>query len=86
MRSYLPVLSAIVVLGAVTAPLIGWLAGFDAAAVLGVFSGASTNTPSLGAGSQTLAMQPDIDPDRLALPALPSLSGGLLLLLRPART
>jgi len=62
--------AAIVVLGAVTAPLIGWLAGFDAAAVLGIFSGASTNTPSLGAGSQTLAMQPDIAPERLALPAL----------------
>ncbi len=65
------VLAALIVgLGAVGAPLIGWLAGFDAAAVLGIFSGASTNTPSLGAGSQTLGTLPGITPDQLALPAL----------------
>ncbi len=62
--------AAIVILGAVSAPFIGWLAGFDPAAVLGIFSGASTNTPSLGAGTQTLSSLPDIAPDRLALPAL----------------
>jgi putative transport protein len=62
--------AAIVILGAVCAPLIGWLAHFDPAAVLGIFSGASTNTPSLGAGTQTLGTLPDIAPDRLALPAL----------------
>src|ERR1700741_3972448 len=55
--------AVIVTLGAVSAPLIGWLSGFDAAAVLGIFSGASTNTPSL----TTL---PGIAPDRLPLPAL----------------
>ena len=62
--------AAIVILGAAGAPLTGWLAGFDAAAVLGIFSGASTNTPSLGAGTQTLSTLPDIAPDRLTLPAL----------------
>src|SRR5689334_8542322 len=62
--------AAIVVLGAVMGPVIGWLARFDSAAVLGIFSGASTNTPSLGAATQTLGTLPDIDPDRLALPAL----------------
>ena len=62
--------ASIVILGAVGAPLIGWLAGFDQAAVLGIFSGASTNTPSLGAATQTLQTLPDIAPDRLALPAL----------------
>src|SRR5688572_16049980 len=62
--------ATIVILGAVTAPLIGWLGGFDAAAVLGIFSGASTNTPSLGAGTQTLTTLPNISPDRLTLPAL----------------
>src|SRR6187431_558374 len=62
--------AAIVISGAATAPLIGWLAGFDPAAVLGIFSGASTNTPSLGAGTQTLSMLPGISPDRLTLPAL----------------
>jgi putative transport protein len=62
--------ATIVILGAVSAPLIGWLTGFDAAAVLGIFSGASTNTPSLGAGTQTLSTLPGIAPDRLTLPAL----------------
>src|SRR6201996_4533532 len=62
--------AVIVILGAVSAPLIGWLAGFHAAAVLGIFSGASTNTPSLGAGTQTLNTLPDIAADRLTLPAL----------------
>jgi len=62
--------AAIVILGAATAPLIGWLAHFDAAAVLGIFSGAVTNTPSLGAATQALATMPGISPDRLALPAL----------------
>jgi putative transport protein len=60
----------VVVLGAAGAALAGWIAGFDPAAVLGIFSGASTNTPSLGAGSQTLASLPGIDPGRLTLPAL----------------
>ncbi|HET6407022.1 MAG TPA: TrkA C-terminal domain-containing protein, partial [Chthoniobacteraceae bacterium] len=62
--------AAIVILGAVSAPLIGWIAGFDPAAVLGIFSGASTNTPSLGAGTQTLGTLPNISPDRIMLPAL----------------
>ena len=38
--------------------------------MLGIYSGAVTNTPSLGAGSQTLSTLPNIAPDRLALPAL----------------
>ncbi|HQX50431.1 MAG TPA: putative transporter [Planctomycetaceae bacterium] len=62
--------AAIVLCGAITAPLTGWIAGFDMAAVLGIFSGATTNTPSLGAASQTLEMIPDVAADRLALPAL----------------
>jgi putative transport protein len=62
--------AAVVILGAVSAPVIGWLAGFDMAAVLGIFSGASTNTPALGAASQTLGTLPGITEDRLALPAL----------------
>lgn len=61
---------AIVILGATTAPLIGWLAHFDAAATLGILSGAVTNTPALGAATQALATMPGISPDRLTLPAL----------------
>jgi putative transport protein len=64
------VAAAIVILGATTAPLIGWLAHFDAAAVLGILSGAVTNTPSLGAAAQALATMPGISPDRLTLPSL----------------
>src|SRR4029453_2276742 len=62
--------AAIVILGAITAPIIGWFAHFDPAAVLGILCGAVTNTPGLGAATQTLAMTPNIAPDRLALPAL----------------
>ena len=62
--------TAIVVLGAVFAVLAGRIAGFDPASVLGIFSGASTNTPSLGAATQTLSTVPGITGDRLALPAL----------------
>ena len=62
--------AAIVISGALTAPLIGWLAGFDTAAVLGIFSGASTNTPALGAATQTLGTLPGMTPERLSLPAL----------------
>jgi putative transport protein len=67
----LNILAAIIVMsGAASTPLIGWLAGFDSAAVLGIFSGASTNTPSLGAAAQTLSTLPDVSPERLNLPAL----------------
>ncbi len=60
----------VVVLGALGAALAGWIANFDPAAVLGIFSGASTNTPSLGAGTQTISTLPGMTTDRLALPAL----------------
>src|SRR5246500_3231625 len=62
--------ATVVVLGAITAPLLGWLLGIDPAAVLGLLSGATTNTPSLGAVQQTLTTLPNITPDRQDLPAL----------------
>jgi putative transport protein len=62
--------AAIVLLTAVAAPLAAWIAGFDVAAALGVFAGASINMPALGAASQTLSTLPGITDDRLALPAL----------------
>jgi putative transport protein len=64
------VAATIVILGTAIAPIIGWLADFDPAAVLGILCGAVTNTPALGAATQTIAMTPGITPDRLALPAL----------------
>lgn len=60
----------VVVLGALLAPVAGWLWGIDPAAVLGLFSGATTNTPSLGAAQQTLSALPGISAERAALPAL----------------
>lgn len=57
-------LGALVVLGA------GWLIGFDSAAMLGLFSGATTNTPSLGAAQQTLVGLPNVTDQQRALPAL----------------
>jgi putative transport protein len=61
---------AIVLLGGLTVVTLGWLLRFDSAAVPGIFSGATTNTPSLGAAQQTLAFFPEMTPDRAALPAL----------------
>ena len=61
---------AVVALGTLLAPLLGWLLGMDPAAMLGVLAGATTNTPSLGAAQQTLSTMPDVAEARLALPAL----------------
>jgi putative transport protein len=62
--------ASIVVLGALIAAGLGWMLGLDPASVPGVFSGATTNTPSLGAAQQTLSKLPGISADRAALPAL----------------
>jgi putative transport protein len=62
--------ATVVALGALTAPALGWLLGVDPAAVLGVLSGATTNTPSLGAVQQTITTLPGVSPDRQELPAL----------------
>src|SRR5262245_53008124 len=60
----------LVILAGVLAPLLGWVAGMDSAAVGGLFAGASINVPALGAAQQSLATLPGITPERLALPAL----------------
>jgi putative transport protein len=60
----------IVLSGGLIAVGLGWLFGFDSAAVPGIFSGATTNTPSLGAAQQTLATFPEMSDERAALPAL----------------
>ncbi|MFM8365801.1 MAG: transporter, partial [Verrucomicrobiota bacterium] len=67
--------AGIVLSGALMATVYGWMAGMDPFSTVGLFCGATTNTPSLGAAQQTLgaiANQPDsqITPDRSALPAL----------------
>jgi putative transport protein len=60
----------IVFLGSALAVLCGRLLGLDSAAVLGILSGGTTNTPSLGAAQETLAALPGISESRQALPAL----------------
>ena len=62
--------ASVVILGALLSAGLGWLLGIDGAAVLGLFSGATTNTPSLGAAQQTLLELPGVSPERAALPAL----------------
>jgi putative transport protein len=62
--------AAVVLLGAAGTVLAAWLGGIDIVAAMGLFAGASSNTPSLGAAQQTLKTLPDLTPDRAALPAL----------------
>jgi len=62
--------AAIVLSGAGAAALVARLLRIDFAAALGLFSGATTNTPSLGAAQQALATLPNVGADRAALPAL----------------
>ena len=64
------VAAAIVLCGVAIAPIAGWLAGFDRAAVPGIFSGASTNTPSLGAAAQTLSSLPNVTAEQVNMPAV----------------
>jgi putative transport protein len=62
--------AGVVLLGSLLAVTLGWFLKMDFAAVLGMLSGATTNTPSLGAAQQTLATLPGVTEDRTALPAL----------------
>jgi putative transport protein len=62
--------AAIVVLGAITAPLTGMLMGFDPAAVLGIYAGGTTNTPALGAGTQAISTMSHVTADQQSMPAL----------------
>ncbi len=62
--------AAIVLLGAGCAVVFSMLLGIDLAAAVGLFSGATTNTPSLGAAQQALKSLSLADPARLELPAL----------------
>jgi len=62
--------AAIVLCGVAIAPLAGWIAGLDKAAVPGIFAGASTNTPSLGAATQALASLPNLTARQVNMPAV----------------
>lgn len=61
--------AALVIGGALTALAGGWLCGMTPAAVAGLFAGATTNTPALGAAQQALDSA-GATPDLITLPAL----------------
>ncbi len=60
----------IVLLGAILTILSSRLLHIDMAAAVGIFAGATTNTPSLGAAQEALKQMPGFDPADAALPAL----------------
>ncbi len=62
--------AGIVLSGGALAVLIGRLAGFDIALTAGLFAGATTNTPALGAVQEAVKNLPHVSPEHLALPAL----------------
>lgn len=59
----------LVLLGALVALAGGWMFGMPLPAVAGLFAGATTNTPALGAAQQALATA-HVDPSLVTLPAL----------------
>ncbi|MCE9610728.1 MAG: putative transporter [Chthoniobacter sp.] len=60
----------IVLCGAALTVACAWLLHIDMAAAVGIFAGATTNTPALGAVQEALKQLPAIDPVRASLPAL----------------
>ncbi len=61
---------SVVLMGAAIALATAYIAGFDVVAALGLFSGATTNTPSLGATQQTLLTLGGDAAAKATLPAL----------------
>lgn len=62
--------AAVVVLGALVTVALARLLHLDMAALVGVFAGATTNTPALGAAQQALDSLADVDAARRGLPGL----------------
>jgi putative transport protein len=61
---------SIVLLGALVTVGIAGATGLDWAAAVGLFTGATTNTPALGAAQEALRSLGEVDPSRVDLPAL----------------
>lgn len=59
--------AAIVLSGGLLVVLLCSILGIDMAVAAGIFSGATTNTPSLGAAQEALRSLPNTPPERLAL-------------------
>ena len=62
--------AGIVFCGAILTIAISRLLHIDMAAAVGIFAGATTNTPSLGAAQEALKQSPGFDPSQAGLPAL----------------
>lgn len=62
--------AGVVLLGALLTVALSRLFHLDMAALVGVFAGATTNTPALGAAQQALDSVPDVDAARRGLPGL----------------
>lgn len=62
--------AAVVLLGAASVLGIHWLAGVDLPAAVGLFSGATTNTPSLAASGEALRQVSGISEEMLKTPSL----------------
>ncbi|HEX8372593.1 MAG TPA: putative transporter [Chthoniobacterales bacterium] len=62
--------ASIVFLGAAITVAISKLGGVPMTAAVGLFSGATTNTPSLGAAQEAIRSVPNLAPDAAALPGL----------------
>lgn len=62
--------ATLVISAGILTPLLGWLCGIDRHAFAGLFAGASTNSPALGAAQQSFASLPSATPEQLAVPAL----------------
>jgi len=62
--------ASIVILGAVITVLISYFGGIEIPVAVGLFSGATTNTPSLAAAQEILSGMPTIDSETLKHPGL----------------
>lgn len=62
--------ASVVILGALLAIAISHFGNIPVTVAVGLFSGATTNTPSLAAAQQILASLPDIDSETLKMPGL----------------
>jgi putative transport protein len=62
--------ASVVLLGVLMTLLIAWIANLPLALATGLFTGAVTNTPALGAAQQALQLVPGIDTESLTQPGL----------------
>ncbi len=62
--------TGVVLVGALLTIACSWLLHIDMAAAVGIFAGATTNTPALGAAQEALKQMPGLDPAQVSLPAL----------------